>query len=151
MSRDDQYVPDEIRRTQIRLDGMVNEMIPTIRWLTVHQRRTWRPLTDVYETDEAVVVKVEIAGVSEKDVTISLSNRNLTISGVRHDLDRKSAYQQLEIPYGHFRTEVFLPYAVDHDQISATYENGFLTVRLPRVKPHDIEIVEKAAHKAKQK
>ena len=151
MSRDDKHTPDEVRRLQTRLDGMVNEMIPTIRWLTVHQRKTWRPLTDVYETEEAVVVKVEIAGVSEKDVTISLSNRNLTISGVRHDPDRKSAYQQLEIPYGHFRTEVFLPYAVDHDQIGATYENGFLTVRLHRVKAYDIKIVERAAQNAKRK
>jgi len=88
-------------------------------------------------------VKVEVAGMSEQDFTVSLANRRLSISGVRRHSECKLAYQQLEIPYGHFSTEVFLPYGVERDEIRATYDNGFLTVTLPKVKTHRVQIVEK--------
>jgi len=145
MSQEKKQTQDKIQRMQKRMDRLFNDMIPTVRWLTIHQQRTWRPLTDVYETDESVIVKVEIAGMSEKNFNISLSNRNLSITGTRSDPVCKLAYQQLEISYGHFRTEVFLPYSVDYEDISATYEDGFLTVVLPRVKAHQVQIVEKSA------
>ena len=103
------------------------------------------PTVDIYETDDNVIVKVEIAGMSEKDFTISLSNRSLRISGARRDPDAKRAYQQLEIPYGHFCTEVFLPYAVAYEDIHATYEGGFLTVVLPKAKTHNVRIKDEDA------
>jgi HSP20 family protein len=90
-----------------------------------------------------MTVKVEVAGMSEQDFVVSLSNRRLTVSGVRRDSSCKVSYQQLEIPYGHFSTEVFLPYAVDQNAIKATYENGFLTVTLPKVEAHRVNIVDK--------
>jgi HSP20 family molecular chaperone IbpA len=149
MSQEKKQVHDEIQRMQRRMDRLFNDMIPTVRWFTLHQQKIWRPPTDVYETDDSVIVKVEIAGMSESDFSISLSNRNLSVSGTRSDPVCKRAYQQLEIPCGHFRTEVFLPYAIDYDDISATYENGFLTVVLPKVKAHQVQIVEKNAQKGK--
>jgi len=112
--------------------------------MTVRQEKTWRPPTDVYETDDSVIVKVEIAGMSETEFSISLSNRNLSIYGTRTDRVCKLAYQQLEIPYGPFRTEVFLPYAVDRDEIQATYGNGFLTVVLPKAQARQIKVAERA-------
>lgn len=145
MAQDDEQVLDEIQRMQRRMDRLFNDMVPTIRWLTVGKRKTWRPPTDVYETDDSVIIKVEIAGMSEENFAISLSNRTLNVAGVRRDPECKQAYQQLEIPYGHFHTEVFLPYAVVHDEISASYENGFLTIVLPKVKKHHIAIVDKSA------
>jgi HSP20 family molecular chaperone IbpA len=77
---------------------------------------------------------------SEKDFTISLSNRSLRISGTRRDPDPKLAYQQLEIPYGHFCTEVFLSHSVAYEDIQATYEGGFLIVVLPKAKTHHVRI-----------
>jgi HSP20 family protein len=145
MSHDDKKLQDEVQRMQKRMDRLFNDMIPTLGWVAVHQQRKWRPPTDVYETEDSVIVKVEIGGMSEQDFCVSLSNRNLSVSGVRRDPDCKLSYQQLEIPYGHFYTEVFLPYAVERDEIQATYENGFLTVILPKVKAHRVNVVEKAA------
>jgi HSP20 family protein len=145
MSQDEKKLQDEVQRMQKRMDRLFNDMIPTIGWVAVRQQRKWRPLTDVYETEDSVIVKVEVAGMSEQDFCVSLSNRNLTISGVRRDPDCKLSYQQLEIPYGQFHTEVFLPYAVEREEIRATYENGFLTVVLPKVKAHQVRVVEKAA------
>jgi HSP20 family molecular chaperone IbpA len=142
MYQDDDQGMDDANRAQKRTDRFFNEMMPTLRWLTVRQQKMWRPPTDVFETDESVIVKVEIAGMSEKDFAISLSNRNLSIAGTRSDPVCKLSYQQLEIPYGHFRTEVFLSHSIDRDEIRATYENGFLTVVLPKVKPYRVQIKE---------
>ena len=61
---------------------------------------------------------------------------------MRRDSESKLAYQQLEIPYGRFRTQVFLPYAVDQDKITASYKNGFLTVVLPKAQPVSVELKE---------
>jgi len=133
---------DEIGRMQRRMDRLFEDMIPTTRWMAIRQRKTWRPPTDVYETDDYIVVKVEIAGMAESDFTISLSDNLLTITGTRVDPVSKLAYQQLEIPYGDFRTDVYLPWAIDNDEVEATYQDGFLKVILPKAKPHKIHVVE---------
>ena len=130
---------------QSNMNRLLHEVVPTVRWLATGRPQPWRPPTDVYETDGKVVVKVEVAGMSEPDFAISLSNRSLRISGTRHDPDRKEAYLQLEIPYGHFCTEVFLPYAVAYDEIEATYESGFLTVVLPRAEVRHVHIKDQDA------
>jgi HSP20 family protein len=139
---DDSKVLDKARQTHKPTNHLLNDMMLTVRWLSMRQEKTWRPATDVYETNEAVVVKAEIAGMDDQDFSVSLSNRNLVITGVRRDPDSKLAFQQLEIPYGHFRTQVFLPYAVDQDLITASYKNGFLTVVLPKTQPVSIELKE---------
>jgi HSP20 family protein len=143
MAQHDDDALDDVERVQKRMDRLFNDMMPTLHWLTVRQQRTWRPSTDVYETDDSLIVKVEVAGMSEEDFSISLSNRNLSISGVRADVACKLAYQQLEIPYGHFRTEVFLPYAVELGDIKATYKAGFLTIVLPKAQVHQVKVAEK--------
>lgn len=143
MSQDDEELEDQLERVQKRMDRLFNDMMPSFGVVTARQQRNWRPPTDVYETEESVVVKVEIAGMSERDFTVSLSNRTLTISGVRRDPESKLSYQQLEIPYGHFSTEVFLPYSVERNEIGAMYENGFLTVTLPKLKPRHIPIADR--------
>ena len=145
MAEDEEQVVDEFQRMQTRMDRLFNDMMPTIRWLSTGRQKAWRPPTDVYETEDNVIVKAEVAGMSEEDFTISLSNRSLQISGARRDPDCKLAYQQLEIPYGHFYTEVFLPYAVAYDEIQATYESGFLTVVLPKAQIHRVHISDKNA------
>jgi HSP20 family protein len=95
-------------------------------------RRRWRPPTDVYETERQVVVKVEIAGMKTDDFTISFADRVLVISGQRYDPVGKVSYQNMEIPYGEFRTEVRIGWPLEQREIEATYENGFLFVRLPK-------------------
>ena len=55
-----------------------------------------------------VVVRVEVAGMKETDLAVSLTDRVLVITGVRQDPSPKVAYHQMEIRYGEFRTEVFL-------------------------------------------
>ncbi|GAB4544062.1 MAG: hypothetical protein Kow0063_37680 [Anaerolineae bacterium] len=110
------------------------------RWVLPHQARVWRPPTDVYETDSSIVVKVEVAGMTERDFSITYSDRNLVISGIRRDPAAKLGYHQMEIPYGEFQTNVYVFEAIDVDGIEASYENGFLLVTLPKSGVHRIAI-----------
>jgi HSP20 family protein len=100
----------------------------------------WRPPTDVYETSDSVVVTVEIAGLSEGDYEISLTGRLLDVQGERRDPLEKLAYQQMEIRYGRFRTQVQLPWALEPLGQCATYERGLLRIVLHKAQTRRIPI-----------
>ena len=100
----------------------------------------WRPPIDVFETDVAIVVRVEIAGVQESDFVITLDERHLSIRGTRPDLPERRAYQQMEIRFGEFSAEVDLHTQVNVEEVEAIYSNGFLRVTLPKARPHQIRI-----------
>ena len=110
--------------------------------LVIVPRRTWSPPTDVYETEDAVVVQLEIPGVSESDLGIYLSERVLLISGRRADprLSEKTAYHRMEIQYGDFETEVHIPTDLANEGVTAAYQDGFLTVRLPKAQTHRVAV-----------
>jgi HSP20 family protein len=111
-------------------------------WVVFRHTREWEPPTDVYEKEEGLVVQVEIAGMREEDFSITLGERMLVIEGVRHDPEPKRGYYQMEIRYGEFRAEVYLPWPVDPDQVEATYQAGFLRVFLPRPPAHRVAVVD---------
>lgn len=120
------------------LDGKVDHL-----HLRVGLRsRAWRPPTDVYELEDVVIVRIEVAGMQDAEFSISLENRLLTIQGTRADTAERRAYHQMEINFGEFRTQVELHWAVERERIEAAYDNGFLRLRLPKARPHQIEIGE---------
>jgi len=117
-----------------------------VRWSQVQQSQVWSPPTDVYETDASIVVKIEIAGLHPEDFSISLAHRVLVVRGLRQDPVSKLAYQQMEINYGQFQTEVHLPWPVNEDaEIEATYDRGFLTILLPKAPVRQVPITQRAA------
>lgn len=129
---------DHVRAEMLTLLG---EPVASQRWVAARQHKVWRPPTDVYETDDCVVVKVEIAGMEDADFQLSLDGKRLIISGIRRDPASKLGYQQMEILYGHFETDVHLARAIEEDKIEATYQNGFLMVHLPKVKPRTVPVI----------
>ncbi|MCS6908754.1 MAG: Hsp20/alpha crystallin family protein [Anaerolineales bacterium] len=100
----------------------------------------WRPSTDVFETEDALIVRIEVAGMREEDFTILLDSKYLTVRGVRVDTSERRAYHQMEIPFGEFISEVELPFAVDAERIEAVYQAGFLRITLPKKPPQHIPI-----------
>lgn len=97
------------------------------------------PHMDVSETENEVRICAELPGVSEKDVDVSLSGDVLTIRGEKK-LERKDDtenYHFVERSYGTFQRSLRLPYAVDPDQVQASFENGVLTVTLPKGKEQE--------------
>jgi HSP20 family protein len=100
----------------------------------------WQPPTDVYETEVAIVVQMEIAGMQNAEFTISLDKRILTISGTRPGIAEQGAYYQMEISSGEFLSVVELPVAVVSDKVEAIYQDGFLRVILPKALPSRIDV-----------
>lgn len=101
---------------------------------------SWCPPTDIFETEESVVVRVEIAGMREEDFTIELDGKILVIRGNRPDIPERRAYHQMEIRFGEFSCEVELSVPVDSGRVEAVYRNGFLRVLLPKERPSQIQV-----------
>lgn len=104
------------------------------------RRAVWEPPTDVYETADEVVVRIELAGVHPDDVTITLRDRVLTVSGVRADAEEKLGYHRMEIDHGPFETRATLPRRADLRSVVAEYRAGFLLVRVPKTGPIRLRI-----------
>lgn len=108
-------------------------LVDVIGWQVHSQSHIWSPPTDVFETENAYVVRVEVAGMRQQDFSVQVENNFLKISGSRADKSERRAYHQMELRYGEFSTIVAIPGPVDVDNSSAEYEDGFLTVTLLRV------------------
>jgi len=95
----------------------------------------WTPNTDVYETPEGLVVKIELAGVEKEHLEITLNDRLLLVRGHRKDLCRqrhhRCSFRQMEIDYGHFERRILIPRSVDGSRVRAQFDNGFLRIELP--------------------
>ena len=93
----------------------------------------WVPNTDVYVTEEGVVIKVEIAGMKKEDLELTMDGNQLRISGQREDGCRsaKCNFQLMEINYGAFESVIELPDGYDLTLARAAYQNGFLRVDVP--------------------
>ncbi len=92
------------------------------------------PSTDVAETDKSVEIEVELPGMSEEDIDISISGEAMTIHGekkVVHEEKRKGVYMS-ERSYGAFYRTIPLPPGVDTDKAEASFRRGVLTVTLPK-------------------
>ena len=100
----------------------------------------FQPPTDIYQTSDSIVVRVEIAGMSAEEINLSLdeSSGRLTISGTRNDPagDEPRRYVNVEIDCGEFVRTIQLPRPVDVENAEAGYDRGFLVVRLP-LRPQD--------------
>lgn len=112
------------------------------RFYVVRHAHVWHPPTDVMEDDDGVCVLVEIAGMQDGEFHVALDDKRLVIGGVRPAPKQAHSYHQLEVHYGEFRTELTLPFPIDEEQIEAHYNDGFLFVKLPRVKPRKVKVVD---------
>ncbi len=94
------------------------------------------PAVDVYEIERGVVVVVEIAGISEGDVEITVDGRTMVISGERKPSAGRPGrmYTQMEICHGPFRRELLLPAEVNPDGARVEYSRGMLEIVLPKVR-----------------
>jgi HSP20 family protein len=108
-------------------------IVETVGWQIRIHSHAWSPPTDVFETETSFVVKVEISGMRDQDFSVTLDNNYLTVSGVRPDVAERRAYHQMEIRSGEFSTAVALPGDVDTTHATAEYEDGFLTIILPKI------------------
>lgn len=108
----------------------------------------WSPPVDIYETDEAVILKAELAGLNKSDVTIEVKDSTLVLRGERKfekDIKEEN-YHRIERSYGAFSRTFALPQTVDHSKVTATFKDGLLEITIPKIRdarPKQIEIKEK--------
>jgi HSP20 family protein len=94
----------------------------------------WRPPTDIYETLDEIIVVIELAGVNEEDMTVTLFSDLLVVEGRREQpVTEMSACHQLGIKYGEFKSEVAMHVPVNHDTVKADYKNGLLKIILQKI------------------
>jgi len=99
----------------------------------------WSPPTDVYETTDKYVVRIEIPGVQDvdSDVEIELTHNVLTVRGHRNDstCDTKLGFHQMEIHYGYFEKVITLPHSIDPEARQGAYSDGFLKITIDKASP----------------
>lgn len=134
----------ELTALERTMDELLRELTrPILQW----DRRewTWVPAMDMYETDEAIVVKMALPGVDPNKVDVRITGDTLTIRGRMDEdvVEENATYYLRERRVGTFSRSVRLPVPVIADEAEATYENGVLTLRLPKaeeVRPKTITI-----------
>jgi HSP20 family protein len=109
------------------------------------QERTWAPAADMYETKDELVIKADLPGMSEKDVQVSITGDLLSLKGQRVEPEdvKPEQYFRAERWAGRVERIFQLPIPVQADGVRASYRDGVLTVRLPKVesiKPKEIKI-----------
>lgn len=104
------------------------------RWDEFEAGGAWAPKLDVSETKDAYMVKAEIPGVDQKDLSVSLQNQILTIKGEKHQEkeEKDEKYHRVERSWGEFTRAIALPGAADTEKVNATFKDGVLTITLPK-------------------
>ena len=128
-------------------DVQVGHML-SAGWIVCQHTYAWQPPIDIYEVENGIVVRVEVAGMSGADfsATLQRDGRMLVITGRRTDPAPKQVFHQMEIHFGDFRAEILLPWCFQLEDVEATYVDGFLIVNLPHPPTRRIPIAGDARH-----
>jgi HSP20 family protein len=107
--------------------------------------RPWAPSVDIFETDNELVLKADTPGIDLKDIDIRIENGTLTLKGERkfEKEEKNKGFHRMERSYGTFVRYFTMPETVDTENVKADYQNGVLTVTLPKkeiAKPKAIKV-----------
>jgi len=128
--------PNGLRLFQGTLNRLLSDQAAT---------RPWAPLVDILETENELVLQADVPGVELKDIDIQIENGTLTLKGERkfEKEEKDKGVHRLERSYGSFIRYFTIPETVDSDNVKADYQNGVLTVTLPKkevAKPRAIKV-----------
>ena len=130
-----------------RMDRVVNEVLRDL-WGTGSEtvsNRSWSPAVDIHESPDALTITAELAGLKPEEVEITVENQVLTLAGERK-FERETMGETLhrvERAYGAFSRSFTLPATVQADKVEAKFDQGVLTVTLPKAeasKPRKVKV-----------
>ena len=124
----------ELNTIQGEINRLFNSFFDTPVGAGEGAGRRWLPAMDLVEADDHYVLRADLPGLAEDDVTIEVENDVLTVSGERraeHE-QRGEGYHRLERAYGSFSRSLTLPDGVDPETVQASFERGVLEVRIPK-------------------
>ena len=107
--------------------------------------RAWAPPVDIYETEDAIVLKAELPGIDPKDVEVRVEDNTLYLKGERNYEKevKEQNYHRVERSYGSFARSFSLPNSINAEKVKAEYKDGLLTLTMPKreeAKPKTIKI-----------
>jgi len=125
----------DVRQIQEEMDLLFNQLASWRKMPTAN--RLWRPFTDVWESEDEVMVLVELAGVKPADVSVTLADGILTVKGERQaiPIGDGCCFRNLEIATGRFERNIQLPDRVDPEKVKASYKNGLLGIIISKAAP----------------
>jgi HSP20 family protein len=106
---------------------------------------TFAPPVDIYEDEHNITLKLEVPGIEEKDIDVSVENSTLTVHGERkiEKEEKEENFRRVERQYGSFTRSFTLPSSVDPGQVTAHYDKGVLKIKLAKkaeAKPKQIKV-----------
>jgi HSP20 family protein len=110
-----------------------------IHWQKNIKPHAWSPPTDLIESTDRLIIRIEIAGMKQADFSIRLDPRRVNVSGCRSESHDQGCYHRMEIASGDFESEIVLPHPVNVDQAVAEYRDGFLSIILPKIDPDQLD------------
>ncbi len=125
--------PDELRTMQRDMDRLFGRFLGAERTGEVERFGLWMPSIESYTKEGKLFIKAELPGVDPKDLDVTITDRELVITGERKaEKDEKEKdYSYREISYGSFERRFLIPEGVKTDDLEATFINGILEVSLP--------------------
>lgn len=127
------------------IQGEINRLFERDLEESTGQMTQWPMRVDIREDENQIVIKADVPGMEQKDISVNIDNGMLTIAGERKfdDVENKEQYHRVERSYGRFSRSFQLPNTTEATNISATYKNGVLEVTLPKreeAKPRSVQV-----------
>lgn len=116
------------------LEMLMSEHTPAKHRIKLGAGFGWSPPTDVFETETEVIIMVDIAGMSRREINVVTDGTILTIQGVRGETapPGKKHFHKMEIQVGPFQRLIQMPVPVDSGRVFTNYSNGLLEIRLKK-------------------
>ena len=125
----------EINTFNDRMDRFFREdFFPSEKMAKEWNMVNWKPAVDIYEDDNAIVIKAELPGVDKKDIEVEVKDRVLTLKGERNYEDevKEDNYYRKERAYGKFSRAFTLPAGMEPERIDADFKDGVLKITVPK-------------------
>jgi HSP20 family protein len=126
-------IEEEIDEFQKKVREFMDSMFQTSSFPLMISKH-FLPAVDVFETEEELIVVMDIAGLKREDIQVTLKDNVLKIYGNRSPHLGSCKYHQMEINYGPFERLLHIPISVDTQNMSATYKDGLLEIKLTKKK-----------------
>jgi HSP20 family protein len=133
---------DEIKKFEEDMEMLLSDFMNPARGILF--KGGWKPLINIFEKKDSLVILIEAAGVKPENIKITLKHNILTISGKREDpfSNEQRSFYSMEIAFGTFERRINLPYATDPEEAMVKKEDGFIQITLPKIKEEKERIID---------
>ena len=132
----------DLVRLRNRVERLFDDASPTAR--TEESGRVWRPLVDLFENEDALMLRLDLPGIDQEKLDIELAGEELVVRGERAWASpEEGSCVHSERPFGQFHRGFRLGIPIEHDRVEASYKDGVLTVTLPKAettKPRKVAV-----------